>query len=49
MGFVSMFLSQTLEISEICLQFLAFFSNQMLEDLRERSLNDSVLIYNGYY
>lgn len=36
MGFVSMFLSQTLEISEVCLQSLAFFSNQALEDLGER-------------
>lgn len=36
MGFVSMFLSQTFEISEVCLQSLAFFSNQTLEDLGER-------------
>lgn len=35
MGFVSMFLRQTVEIFEVCLQSLAFFSNQTIKDLGE--------------
>lgn len=35
MGFVSMFLRQTVENFEVCLQSLAFFSNQTIKDVGE--------------